>query len=88
MLACSALRRHHRLRLLAAASDVALVHLDVGPEELARRLAGRTEHFMPADLLDSQLAALERPSDDHHAVVDGEAPIGEVVDEILRVAST
>lgn len=88
VLACSALRRHHRLRLLAAASDVALVHLDVGPEELARRLAGRTEHFMPADLLDSQLAALERPSDDHHAVVDGEAPIGEVVDEILRVAST
>lgn len=86
VLACSALRRHHRARLLEAAPDVALVHLDVGPEELARRLAGRTRHFMPADLLDSQLADLEHPSGEHHAVVDGEAPVDEVVDEILRVA--
>ncbi|HSP03147.1 MAG TPA: gluconokinase, GntK/IdnK-type [Acidimicrobiales bacterium] len=87
VLACSALRRHHRARLLDAAPDVALVHLDVGPEELARRLAGRTEHFMPADLLDSQLADLEHPSGEHHAVVDGEAPVDAVVDDILRVAA-
>ena len=87
VLACSALRRHHRARLLGAAPDVALVHLDVGPEELARRLAGRTEHFMPAELLDSQLADLEQPSGEHHAVVDGEAPVDAVVDDILRVAA-
>ena len=86
VLACSALRRHHRARLIDAAPDVALVHLEVGPEELARRLAARTEHFMPADLLESQLADLEHPSGEHHAVVDGEAPVDEVVDEILRVA--
>lgn len=87
VLACSALRRHHRARLLDAAPDVALVHLDVGPEELARRLAGRTEHFMPAELLDSQLADLEHPAGEHHAVVDGEAPVEAVVDDILRVAA-
>lgn len=87
VLACSALRRHHRARLLDAAPDVALVHLDVGPEELARRLAGRAEHFMPADLLDSQLADLEHPAGEHHAVVDGEAPVDAVVDDILRVAA-
>lgn len=87
VLACSALRRYHRARLLDAVPDVALVHLDVGPEELARRLADRTEHFMPADLLDSQLADLEDPSGDHHAVVDGEAPVDAVVDDILRVAA-
>lgn len=86
VLACSALRRSHRIRLAEAAPDVALVHLHVGPEELARRLADRTEHFMPADLLDSQLADLEHPSAEHHAVVDGEAPVDAVVDEILRVA--
>lgn len=86
VLACSALRRHHRIRLLEAAPDVALVHLEVGPEELARRLASRTEHFMPADLLDSQLADLEQPAAEHHAVVDGEAPVDAVVDEILLVA--
>ena len=87
VLACSALRRHHRAGLLGAAPDVVLVHLDVGPEELARRLAGRTEHFMPAELLDSQLADLEHPSGEHHAVVDGEAPVDAVVDDILRVAA-
>ena len=86
VLACSALRRHHRARLVAAAPDVAVVHLEVGREELARRLAGRHDHFMPAELLDSQLDSLEHPADEHHAVVDGEAPISSVVDEILRVA--
>lgn len=86
VLACSALRRHHRLRLIEAAPDVVLVHLEVGPEELARRLTERSEHFMPAELLDSQLADLEHPSAEHHAVVDGEAPVEAVVDEILRVA--
>lgn len=86
VLACSALRRHHRVRLIEAAPDVELVHLEVGPEELARRLADRSDHFMPADLLDSQLADLEHPSAEHHAVVDGEAPVEAVVDEILRVA--
>lgn len=86
VLACSALRRRHRDRLLAAAPDVRVVHLEVGAEELARRLAARTGHFMPAGLLASQLDALEHPSDDQHAVVDGEAPVEVVVDEILRAA--
>ncbi len=40
-----------------------LVFLD-GPRELiASRLAGRAGHFMPATLLDSQLATLEQPAD-------------------------
>lgn len=86
VLACSALRREHRARLVGAAADVVIVHLEVGREELARRLAGRDGHFMPAELLESQLDSLEHPAAEHHAVVDGEAPVGMVVDEILRVA--
>ncbi len=85
VLACSALRRAHRDRLRAAAPDVVFVHLEVGPEELARRLASRSGHFMPADLLASQLESLEHPSDEHHAVVDADAPVEDVVDEVLRV---
>lgn len=84
VLACSALRRQHRARLVAAAPDVHVVHLEVGADELARRLASRSDHFMPAELLASQLEALEHPSHDQHAVVDGEAPVEDVVDEILR----
>ena len=86
VLACSALRRQHRARLVSAAPDVHIVHLEVGPDELARRLAARSDHFMPADLLASQLEALEHPSHDHHAVVDGEAPVAVVVEAILRAA--
>ena len=86
VLACSALRRQHRARLVAAADDVAIVHLEVGRDELERRLAGRVEHFMPVELLGSQLDSLEHPGAEHHAVVDGEAPVEAVVDEILRVA--
>jgi gluconokinase len=86
VLACSALRRQHRARLAAAADDVAIVHLEVGRDELERRLASRSGHFMPAELLESQLDSLEHPGAEHHAVVDGEAPVAEVVDEILRVA--
>src|SRR3546814_5664953 len=84
VLACSALRRAHRARLRAAAPDVVFVHLEVGAEELARRLASRSGHFMPADLLASQLESLEHPSDEHHAVVDADAPVEDVVDEVLR----
>jgi gluconokinase len=44
------------------------VHLD-GTETLLReRLEQRTGHFMPASLLASQCALLERPSDDERPI--------------------
>jgi gluconokinase len=63
--ACSALRRRYRERLRAAiGGPTRFVLLDAGREELLRRLAGRSGHYMPASLLDSQLATLERPGAD------------------------
>lgn len=56
---CSALRRGYRDRLRAGAPDLFFLHLDGPPELIASRLAGRTQHFMPPDLLRSQLEALE-----------------------------
>jgi gluconokinase len=82
VLACSALRRVHRDRLVAAVADVGVVHLEVGADVLARRLAERTGHFMPPELLASQLADLEPPSSDC-VVVDGERPLAEVVADIV-----
>ena len=38
--------------------------LDAGHDELLRRLTRRSGHYMPASLLDSQLATLERPGAD------------------------
>lgn len=60
--ACSALRRRYRERLRAALPvPVRFVLLDVSYDELLRRLTQRAGHYMPASLLDSQLATLERP---------------------------
>jgi gluconokinase len=43
--------------------------------ELERRLTSRPGHFMPANLLDSQLAALEPPAADEAALtVDADDP--------------
>lgn len=84
VLACSALRRRHRQRLREAADDVVLVHLDVSVDELRHRLDGRTGHFMPAALLASQLAALELPDPERTVVVDGDAPLDDIVEEVVR----
>ncbi len=57
------------------ASDVRFVYLRVARAELERRLTLRPGHFMPASLLDSQLAALEPPAADEAALtVDADDP--------------
>jgi gluconokinase len=58
--------------------------LDVPADELARRLCARPEHFFPANLLDSQLAALEplRP-DEPVGVVDASRPVRVVAEDIV-----
>ena len=67
--ACSALRRGYRDRLRAAIrAPTRFVLLDASPDELQRRLDHRTGHYMPASLLGSQLATLERPGPDEAAL--------------------
>jgi carbohydrate kinase (thermoresistant glucokinase family) len=59
VVACSALRRRYRAVLRAGAPGTAFVHLAGTRALLADRVAARPGHFMPASLLDSQLATLE-----------------------------
>ncbi len=61
--ACSALKRIYRDRLRAAAGPtLRFVFLRGERATLAARLTARKHHFMPASLLDSQLATLEEPT--------------------------
>lgn len=84
VLACSALARRHRERLGLPHPLVRLVHLDDPGGVIRGRIERRAGHFMPASLLDSQLAALERPAADERAiVVDVAATPQAIVDEIL-----
>jgi gluconokinase len=67
--ACSALKRAYRDRLARAAGvPLLFVLLDGTRAEIAARLAARTRHYMPASLLDSQFATLERPAPDERAL--------------------
>lgn len=66
--ACSALRRAYRERIEAGVpAPVRFILLDESREELHQRLQARQHHYMPASLLDSQLATLERPDSDEPA---------------------
>lgn len=79
VVACSALARRYRERILAGAPDAVFVELRVSPEALARRMAERS-HFMPPLLLASQLAALESlTADEPGAIVSGDQPLDDVV---------
>lgn len=82
VLACSALKQRYRDILKAGRPGVRFVHLK-GDEGLIRaRLAGRRGHYMPASLLDSQLAALEEPADAITVSID--APPDAIVAEIMK----
>ena len=61
VLACSALKASYRARL-AAAGNVRFVHLAGDEATIAARLASRRHRYMPASLLSSQFATLERPA--------------------------
>ncbi|MBY3083350.1 gluconokinase [Rhizobium laguerreae] len=69
IVSCSALKRLYRDRLRAAAGgNLFFVYLEGSRALLMKRMAERKGHFMPASLLDSQLATLEVPTGEQGVV--------------------
>ena len=68
VLACSALKQSYRERLSQGIASFAVVYLHGTPGLIRERLKARSHRYMPATLLDSQLAALEPPA--HAIAVD------------------
>jgi gluconokinase len=62
IITCSALKRRYRDQLRAGRPNVVLVYIAGDQATVERRLADRTGHFMPVNLLASQFAALEPPA--------------------------
>lgn len=70
VLACSALRKTYRDRLRSVIHyPVHFVLLENSRDNLLKRLGNRPGHYMPASLLDSQLATLERPAPSEDAMI-------------------
>ncbi|WP_313531163.1 gluconokinase [Shinella sp.] len=86
VVSCSALKKSYRDRLRAAAGGkLAFVFLKGSRELLLGRMTARRNHFMPASLLDSQLATLEDPSGEPGVIaVDIDAPIERIVAAALQ----
>lgn len=82
---CSALKRSYRDVLRG--DHVVFVHLAGTRDQIARRLATRHGHFMPASLLDSQFATLESPGEDERALTVNatESPAQEAEEIIDRL---
>lgn len=90
VITCSALKRTYRdvlradVAALGEGHRVVFAHVDGAAEVIAGRLAGRTGHFMPASLLQSQVDTLEalEPDEDGLVLDLTDAP-GVLVDRVL-----
>jgi ribose 5-phosphate isomerase A len=86
IITCSALKRSYRQIIIGDRPEVRLVYLRGGRDVIAKHLAGRQGHFMPASLLQSQINALEGPDPDEDPLtVDVGPPASQVADEIIRL---
>lgn len=83
VLACSALKERYRETLRQhLRQSMRIVFLKVSHEELQSRVGRRTRHFMPADLLDSQMATLEPPAGAF--VPDSDQGLDQQVESIVK----
>lgn len=63
IIACSALKKAYRDRIRTGNPNVRFLFLHGSFEVIFARLAQRTGHFMPAEMLKSQFATLEMPNE-------------------------
>jgi gluconokinase len=86
IVACSALKRIYRDRIRARAANVIFIFLDGDVELIRQRMALRAGHYMPPELLDSQLQTLEPPAPDETDVLTLHIATG--VDKLVAQAVT
>ena len=83
VVACSALKKIYREKILAGAPTTQFIHLVGSKELISVRLSERSHEFMPIELLDSQFQTLEPlQKSEHGKVVEISQPIEEIVAEI------
>jgi gluconokinase len=86
VLAFSGLRAAHRQRLRDSGVPIRFVFLQAAPEVVAGRLAERSDHFMPAQLLSSQYEALQPPTAESDVIaIDASGSPSEVLARAIEV---
>lgn len=83
VLACSALKESYRQTLQAGASlPLTWVFLDTDPAVLRQRLEARKGHYMKANMLESQLETLEKPT--YGLRLTDDVPVETLVEQIVE----
>ena len=82
VLACSALKESYRRRLAQGVEDFKVVYLHGSAQLIRERMKTRRHRYMPAALLDSQLATLEPPLD--AIAIDVAAPLEDSVAALVE----
>lgn len=82
IIACSALKEKYRLLLSSGIKEPVWIYLHGSFNCIRERLKNRNDHFMPANLLQSQFDILEMP--DYAFTVDIENEPAFIVDSILQ----
>ncbi len=80
VLACSALKKSYREQLRAGNEGILFIHLQGDFPLIWQRMQARHNHYMKAEMLQSQFDTLEPPGPDEAITI----PIYEDVDTILR----
>src|SRR5260221_12220881 len=89
IITCSALKQAYRRIIIGDRPEVRLVYLRGGRDPIAEHLAGRSDHFMPASLLQSQIDTLEEPDPSEDPLtVDVGPSASKVAEEIVRLLGT
>lgn len=84
IIACSALKLCYRQRLAQGLATLRFVYLNGSSELITQRQSSRTDHFMPAALIESQFATLEDPGTEANVVtVSIDQPIADIVDQCV-----
>lgn len=83
VLACSALKESYRQPFREAFPQLELVTLKGSFEQIEERMRKRQGHFMKSDLLRSQFATFEPPTDGLH--VDIDRPLDHIMEDLLAI---
>jgi len=79
----SGLRRLHRAKIRDLPFDTLFIHLEGCKQLISDRINARSDHFMPASLLDSQYEALESASKKENIV---RIDINQALDDVVNAA--
>ena len=84
VIACSALKKRYRDQLRRGNDGLSIVYLEGSFELIWERMAARQNHYMKADMLQSQFDVLEPPSPQNTLIISVTQDVEAIITHILN----